>query len=118
MVTKDIDSSNNSSDQVSTHNSTIVNGPPNCILQGVALWPAIVCLRKALLSQWVNGIDSSPKRLDALVGYLTRVPGLHLAELEPILAWEHRVSSRAREECSCGPTMHFDLLVLCVTCAG
>ena len=60
-------------------------------LQQAALWPAIVCLREALLSQWQSNGRPSIDRLDGLVGYLVRIPGLHLREMEPLMAWKHEV---------------------------
>ena len=60
-------------------------------LQRAALWPAVVCLKEALLSQWQSGERPSLDVLDGLVGYLARLPGLHLCELESVLTWRYEV---------------------------
>lgn len=82
--------------------ASLPSSDPHPSLQRAALWPAIVWTRKALLSQWRQDDDRpSLDRLDGLVGYLARIPGLHLCELEPILMWKHGVGDRCVLMCYC-----------------
>jgi hypothetical protein len=61
-------------------------------LQQAALWPAIVSLKGALLSQWCGAGGPTPDMFSGVVRYLARIPELHLRELEPLLTWGYGVS--------------------------